>query len=286
MTDIAAPGKPGISPALTAVLIAAVSLLGLLAWAALSIKWPPLAINTRVRLLPPFTQLPGGSFSLFGTDQLGRDVFRLVLEGARTSLLISFTAALISAIFGSTMGVLAGWVGGRTEAVVMRIVDVQLSFPSILIAVFLAAFVTPSVLSVVLVLAVTRWALVARLTRAITVKARRRGYVEAALVSGFSLPKILWSCIIPNVMAPLLIVVTAEISELILAEAALGFLGLGLPSDVISWGQVISSGRNYLDNAWWIASLPGLTIAVMVITIGALSEQLRIRLTVAGRTLS
>jgi peptide/nickel transport system permease protein len=250
-----------------------------------TIDLAPLKVDTRVRLLPPLSVLADGSVAVFGTDQVGRDVFRQVLEGARTSLFIALSAAGISAAFGTIVGLIAGWFGGRTEAAIMRIVDIQLSFPSILIAVFLAAFLPPSLVSVIAVLAITRWALLARLARAITVRARSQGYVEAALVSGFSTMKILRSCIAPNLVAPLLVIITAEISELILAEAALGFLGLGAPADVISWGRTIANGRNYLDNAWWISTLPGLTIAVIVIAIGVVSEVLRKRLTRSGWTM-
>lgn len=274
-----------VRPALVvgAVLVAALAVA--IAYVLTAVDLAPMSVNTRARLLPPLSTLPNGTVALFGTDQLGRDVFRQVLAGAQTSLLIALSAAIISAIFGAVIGVIAGWTGGRAEALVMRVVDIQLSFPSILIAVFLAAFLPPSLLSVILVLAVTRWAMVARLTRAITVRARTQGYVEAALVSGFSTPKILATCIAPNLYAPLLIVIAAEISELILAEAALSFLGLGTPSTVVSWGRLISGGRNYLDNAWWIATLPGLAIAVIVIAIGVASEGLRRRLTRSGWTM-
>ncbi len=274
-----------VRPALVvgAVLVAALAVA--IAYVLTAVDLAPMSVNTRARLLPPLSTLPNGTVALFGTDQLGRDVFRQVLAGAQTSLLIALSAAIISAIFGAVIGVIAGWTGGRAEALVMRVVDIQLSFPSILIAVFLAAFLPPSLLSVILVLAVTRWAMVARLTRAITVRARTQGYVEAALVSGFSTPKILATCIAPNLYAPLLIVIAAEISELILAEAALSFLGLGTPSTVVSWGRLISGGRNYLDNAWWIATLPGLAIAVVVIAIGVASEGLRRRLTRSGWTM-
>jgi peptide/nickel transport system permease protein len=285
MTTNHAPALPfQVRPGLVVGALLAAGLAAAIAYIATS-DLAPIGVNTRARLLPPLSTLPNGTVALFGTDQLGRDVFRQVLAGAQTSLVIALSAAVISAAFGAVVGVIAGWVGGRTESLVMRVVDIQLSFPSILIAVFLAAFLTPSLLSVILVLAVTRWAMVARLTRAITVRARQQGYVEAALVSGFSTPKILATCIAPNLYAPLLVVITAEISELILAEAALSFLGLGTPTDVISWGRLISNGRNYLDNAWWIATLPGLAIAVVVIAIGVASEVLRRRLTRSGWTM-
>lgn len=254
-------------------------------WFFATVELAPARVNTRARLLPPFSVLQDGSLAIFGTDQIGRDVFRQVIEGAQTSLFIALSAALISAAFGAVLGVAAGWIGRRFDSFMMRIVDVQLSFPSILIAVFLAAFLTPSLISVILVLAITRWAMITRLSRAITVRARKQGYVEAALVSGFPLWKVLSTCVAPNLYAPLLVVITAEVSELILAEAALSFLGIGTPSDVTSWGRIISQGRNYLDTAWWIATLPGLAIAVVVIGIGLASEVLRRRLTKAGWTM-
>lgn len=255
------------------------------AFGPLLMDFDPVAVNTRNRLLPPLSVLSDGGIALFGTDQLGRDVFRQVIAGARTSLMIGIAAAALAALAGTLVGTAAGWFGGRWETTIMRVVDVQLSFPSILIAVFLAAFVPQSILSVILVLAVTRWAQVARLTRAVTVRARQQGYVEAALVTGFSTARILWSCILPNLAGPLLVVLTAELSLIILAESALGFLGLGTPSGVPSWGRMIADGRNYLDNAWWIATLPGLVLALVVIAIGLTGEALRRRLTRAGWTI-
>jgi peptide/nickel transport system permease protein len=157
----------------------------------------------------------------------------------------------------------------------MRVADIQLSFPSILIAVFLAAFVPPSITAVIAVLAATRWAQIARLVRAVTVKARQQAYVEAALSLGFSVPKVIWTCILPNLVAPLIIVLTAELSMIILAESALGYLGLGTPPTVPSWGRLIANGKNYLDNAWWISTLPGFGIAILVIAIGLTGDWAR-----------
>jgi peptide/nickel transport system permease protein len=251
----------------------------------LLMDFDPVAVNTRDRLLPPFGALDEGGIALFGTDQLGRDIFRQAIAGARTSLMIGIAAAALAGLAGTAVGIAAGWLGGRSETAIMRVVDIQLSFPSILIAVFLAAFVPQSIVSVILVLAVTRWAQVARLTRAVTVRARQQGYVEAALVTGFSTLRILWTCILPNLAGPLLVVLTAELSLIILAESALGFLGLGTPTGVPSWGRMIAEGRNYLDNAWWIATLPGLVLSLVVIAIGLTGEALRRRLTQAGWTI-
>ena len=242
------------------------------------VDFNPAATDTAMRLKPPMTTLANGAIAWFGTDAVGRDVARQVIYGARVSLLVGFTSAALAAAFGVVIGVWAGWAGRRTEQVLMRIVDIQLAFPSILIAVFLAAFIQPSLLSVIVILAVTRWAVVARVARAITARALTKSYVEAAIISGESTLRIVRDCILPNLWIPLLILMSAELSLIILAEASLGFLGLGTPIDVPSWGRIISSGRNYLANAWWIATLPGLVIVIVVVSIGVAGEVLRRRL--------
>jgi peptide/nickel transport system permease protein len=242
------------------------------------IDFNPAATDTAARLKPPFTTLANGSIAWFGTDAVGRDVAKQVIYGARVSLVVGFTSAALATVFGVVVGVWAGWAGRRTEQFLMRIVDIQLAFPSILIAVFLAAFIQASLLSVILILAITRWAVVARVARAITARTLAKSYVEAAIISGESTWRIVRDCILPNLWIPLLILMSAELSLIILAEASLGFLGLGTPIDVPSWGRIISSGRNYLANAWWIATLPGLVIVVVVVSIGVAGEVLRRRL--------
>lgn len=241
----------------------------------LLVDFNPASVDTSSRLLAPFSHNRSGAFFLLGTDQLGRGMLEQILYGARTSLLIGVSAALLAGIAGTFVGVAAGWLGGRAETFIMRVADVQLSFPSILIAVFLAAFVPPSIVAVIAVLAITRWAQIARLARAVTVKARQQNYVEAALTLGFPVFKVIWSCILPNLIAPLIIVLTAELSLIILAESALGYLGLGTPPTVPSWGRIIANGKNYLDNAWWISTLPGLGIGFVVIAIGLTGDWLR-----------
>lgn len=268
-----------IGPAMLAI-AAALALIG-----PELIEFNPVAVNTRQRLLPPLSTLADGGIALFGTDQLGRDVFAQVLTGARISLVIGVSAALLAGLAGAIMGTAAGWLGGRTERAVMSVVDVQLSFPSILIAVFLAAFMPQSMASVILVLAITRWAAIARLSRAVVVRAKQQGYVESALVSGFPTWKIILQCILPNLVAPLLVLLTADLSLIILAEAALGFVGLGTPPTVPSWGRTIANGRNYLDSAWWIATIPGACVAFVVIGIGLTGEALRRRFAKDGWTI-
>ncbi len=239
------------------------------------IDFDPVAVDTRQRFLPPLSQLSNGSMAPFGTDQFGRDIFSQLLIGAQVSLGIAVSAALIAAVVGAIVGVAAGWIGGAAGEAIMRVIDVQLSFPSILIAVFLAAFIPPSIATVILVLAITRWAAIARLARAVTLKVISQGYVESALVSGLPTWRIILACVLPNLAAPLLILITADLSLIILAEASLGYLGLGTPPSVPSWGRIIANGRNFLDNAWWISTIPGIAIAMVVIAIGLTGETLR-----------
>jgi peptide/nickel transport system permease protein len=258
---------PGPGILLTFVILAIVG--------PLMVDFDPVLVNTRQRFLPPFTQLQDGTYAIFGTDQLGRDILAQILVGARVSLGIALSAAFIAALIGALVGIAAGWAGGSTSEAIMRVIDVQLSFPSILIAVFLAAFVPPSILTVIVVLAVTRWAAIARLARAITLKACSQSYVESALVSGLPTWRIITTCVLPNLAAPLLILLTADLSLIILAEASLSYVGLGTPPSIPSWGRIIANGRNFLDNAWWISTIPGVAISLIVIAIGLTGELLR-----------
>ncbi|HSI39025.1 MAG TPA: ABC transporter permease [Xanthobacteraceae bacterium] len=276
MTAYGATGwksRLSVSEMLAVALVLGFFLVGM--FGSLFVAFNPAATNTSARLKPPMTRLNDGSLAVFGTDAVGRDVATQVVIGARVSLVVGFTSATLAAAFGVLIGVWAGWAGGRTENLLMRIVDIQLAFPSILIAVFLAAFIQPSLLSVIVILAVTRWAVVARVARAITTRSLSKSYVEAAIISGEGTWRVVRDCILPNLWIPLLILMSAELSLIILAEASLGFLGLGTPVDVPSWGRIIASGRNHLANAWWIATLPGLVIVVVVVAIGVAGEILR-----------
>ncbi|MBZ6079158.1 ABC transporter permease [Microvirga puerhi] len=239
--------------------------------------YDPVATNTSQRLRPPLTELRDGSLALFGTDQVGRDLFGQVIAGAQISLTVGILTLLLAGTVGTALGVLAGYRGGWLDTVVMRLADIQLAFPSILLAVLIAAVLGPSLVNVILVLALTRWVVFARVARAQTLAVRVRDFVNASRTLGASHLHIVRHCILPAVVAPILVVATVQFGLVIVAEASLSFLGLGMPPGTPSWGISIANGRNYLVTAWWISTMPGLVLSALVIAVGILGDRLRDR---------
>ncbi|KAB0267239.1 ABC transporter permease [Microvirga brassicacearum] len=240
-------------------------------------RYDPVATNTSQRLRPPFSELRDGSIALFGTDQVGRDLLGQVIAGAQISLTVGFLTLVIAGILGTALGVLAGYRGGWVDTVLMRLADIQLAFPSILLAVLVAAVVGPSLLNIILVLAFTRWVVFARVARAQTLAVKNRDFVSASRTLGAGDWHIVRHCILPALVAPVLVVATVQFGLVIVAEASLSFLGLGMPAGTPSWGVSIASGRNYLATAWWISTMPGLVLSALVIAVGVLGDRLRDR---------
>ena len=203
---------------------------------------------------------------LMGTDPLGRDVLVRVLVGARYSLVISASAVLGAIVIGSVAGLVAGYVGGFVDDLIMRIVDVQLSFPVVLLALALVAIVGPSAGNVVLVFTLTGWPIFARTTRASTLVLRSRDFVDAAVGMGAGSPTVLRRHILPNGLGPLTVVATFELAKVLIFESSLSFLGLGVQPPTPTWGNMMSDGRGYLESAWWITFFPGI---VQVLTAAA-----------------
>lgn len=227
------------------------------------------------RLLPPLTTTSNGVFHLMGTDQLGRDVFTRVLYGARVSLLIGAAAVLLGGTLGTTLGLVAGYRGGLLEDVVMRLADMQLALPFILIATALAAILGPGLQNTVLVLGINGWVAYARVVRASTLSVREREYVLAAKALGISELRVIRRYVLPNVTGPVIVIATLAVAQMILGEAALTFLGLGTPVSIPSWGSMLSESRNYMSVAWWTVTFPGLAITVTVIGINLFGDWLR-----------
>ncbi len=239
------------------------------------VEYSTLSVRTGDRLKAPLAELRDGSTALLGTDQVGRDILAQVIQGARISLLVGTATVAIAGLIGMLLGVLAGWFGGWVDTVIMRIADIQLAFPSILLAILLAAVIGPSVTNVILALALTRWVTFGRVARAATLAAKEREYVTAARSIGATPSRLLVRHVVPATLGPLIVIATVEVGLVIIAEASLSFLGLGTPPDQPSWGQTVANGRDYLSNAWWIATMPGLALSIVVLSVGLFGDRLR-----------
>lgn len=235
----------------------------------------PFKVSVQDRLEAPGYVAGDGRLFLLGTDGVGRDVLSRVILGSRLSLLISVCAVLISAVTGSIIGLISGSAGGITDSVVMRIGDIWLAFPMILLALAVAAVLGPSVTNLIVALGLSRWVSYARLVRGNTLAIREREFVTAATSVGASGMRIILRHILPNVADAIVILAALHLGQMIILESALSFLGLGIQPPDPSWGGMISDGRIYLHNAWWVATFPGLAIAVTVLLAGLFGDALR-----------
>lgn len=237
----------------------------------------PLHTDLLLRLKAPGTILPDGSFAIFGTDQVGQDLFAQMMMGARVSLTVGISSLLVAGVAGVLMGLIAGHFGGWVDNVLMRIADVQLAFPSILLAILLASVLGSSLWNVIVVISITNWVVFARVTRSQVLTLRSREYVEAARTLGASDWHIIFRTLLPGCLAPILVVATVEFGHVVLLEAALSFLGVGVPLGIPSLGSTINNGTAYLSTAWWISTLPGIALAALVLATGVLGDALRDR---------
>lgn len=215
---------------------------------------------------------------LLGSDELGRDLLSRMIHGARVSLLVAFLSVVLSGMVGATLGMIAGYKRGWVEIVVMRVVDIFMSIPPILLAIILVAVMGPGLLNVILVLALTRWPRYARVAYGQTLSIANMPYVRLARFMGATLAWNLWRHVLPNIIGPLTVVATLEFGLMVLFEAGLSFLGLGVRPPTASWGAMLSTGRNYVATAWWIATFPGLALFALVLCVNLLGDDLRDRL--------
>ncbi|GGA55180.1 ABC transporter permease [Pelagibacterium lentulum] len=231
--------------------------------------------NIMIRLLDPLQQ-SGNAFYLLGTDALGRDVFSRLLYGARISLLVGLCAIAVGGTIGVIAGLVSGYFGGWIDDVIMRLGDIQLAFPFILLAIMFLVVLGPGVLNIILVLGIGQWVTYARIVRAQTLSLREKEFVEAARALGDSTPSIIFRTILPNIVAPLTVIASFNVASVILSEAALSFLGLGVPPSVPTWGSMLAESRDQLiANRWWLAFFPGIAIVLTVLSFNIIGDWLR-----------
>ena len=230
------------------------------------------------RLTPPMWAAGGSARHPLGTDTLGRDVASRLLYGARVSLIVGLSAVIVSGLLGVALGLLSGYYRGFTDDALMRVGDVQLAFPVLVLAVAVLAVLGASLANAILVLGVTGWIAYARIVRGETLSLRQREFVEAARALGATDRYLLWRHILPNVLPPVTVVATFSVARTIIAEASLSFLGLGIPPPAPSWGAMLDEGRNYITTGWWLALFPGLAILLLVLGINPVGDWLRDRL--------
>jgi ABC-type dipeptide/oligopeptide/nickel transport system permease subunit len=227
--------------------------------------YSPTSISLVARMKPP-AWIEGGSLShLLGTDNLGRDILSRVIYGARISLAVGFAAVILGALIGSTIGILAGYFGGWIDSGLSFLIDVQLSFPFTLLAIFLLATFGGGFWPVVLVLALATWVNYARVVRGKVMSVKGQDFVHAAHTVGVPTLGILRHHILPNAVSPIIVVASFSMAQAILTEAALSFLGVGVDGSNPSWGTMLNDGRSYLQSAWWLTAMPGIAIALTVL---------------------
>ena len=235
----------------------------------------PIFQDVEKRLLPPIGQEGARPEHLLGTDHLGRDIMSRLIYGARISIIVSTSAVVFSAVLGTLIGLLSGFYGGKVDHIFMRIADVQLAFPFILLAIAIIAVLGPNLQNIIIVMGITGWVIYARVVRGEVLSLREKEYVLAVRALGGSNGRIIFRHLLPNVIPPCIVIVTLELARMIIMEAALSFLGLGIQPPTPTWGGMLADGRVYLATSWWLATFPGLVIMLVVLGINLLGNWLR-----------
>ncbi len=225
--------------------------------------------NLKARLLPPSWEHP------FGTDHLGRDVLSRVIYGARTSFVVGFSVVAIALLIGLPLGLISGYLGGKFDMIIMRLTDVFLAFPPLLLALLISSSIGSGMFNAILALAISWWPWYTRLVRGMAISVKQRPYVEAASCMGISQVKIVLRHVLPNSISPMIVQATMDVGSAILEAAALSFLGLGVQAPTPDWGLMISEGKNYFLNYWWYPVFPGIALLVVVVSFNILGDAVR-----------
>ena len=257
-------------------------LLGVLAafaLAALFAPWisphDPLRQSLLLRLRPPGSANAREGLFVLGTDDLGRDLLSRILFGARASFAVAILSVAVSLLVGVALGLAAGWFRGWTATIIMRLVDTVLSIPAILLAVLTVAVLGPGFLDLVLVLGLTRWPRYTRVVYASTLQVASMPYIQASEMAGAGAFRLLRRHVLPNIAGPIMVVATSEFGLMILFEAGLSFLGLGIQPPAPSWGSILSAGRQYVERAWWLTVFPGIGLFALVVCVNLIGDALR-----------
>lgn len=233
----------------------------------------PNAQAVAVRNTAPFSGREG--VGMLGTDSLGRDLLSRIIYGSQVSLFVGIAAVVVQGAIGITLGLLAGYYHGRVDAVIMRVADIELAVPFLILAIAIAAVLGPGLQNIVIVLGVTGWVIYSRVVRGEVLSVGSREFVEAARCSGAGDPRIIARHILPNVTASLIVIATLQVARMIISEASLSFLGMGVPLSIPTWGGMVAAGRNEVFNAWWISTLPGIALLFTVLGINLVGDWLR-----------
>lgn len=235
----------------------------------------PFAQSLIRRLKPPSFMEGGVSGYFFGTDQLGRDTLSRIIYGARVTLIVSLFAVIVSGLIGIWAGLAAGFFGGKTDAIILRLIDMQLAFPVVLLVIAIVAVVGPSLANLVILMGLSAWPRFARIVRGSVLSVRGLEYVEAARSIGASKLRIMMQHILPNILSAIIVYASFELARMILLEATLSFLGLGVQPPTPTWGGMINDGKNYLSISWAVSLLPGIAIALVILAFNLLGDELR-----------
>ena len=256
-------------------LVVVVTVLLAAAFAPWLTPFDPLEQEINERLREPGWQNAAGRVHPLGTDHLGRDILARVIFGSRIALLVGLSAVLISGVLGMAIGLVSGYFGGKVDDFFMRLADIQLAFPFILLAIAVIGVLGPSLRNIIIVIGVSSWVVYARVVRGEVLSIREREFVQAAIALGSRDGRVLVRHVLPNAFTPWLVVATLDMARVIVIESALSFLGLGVQPPTPTWGGMLADGRVYLSTAWWLATFPGLAILVTVLGINLLGDGLR-----------
>jgi peptide/nickel transport system permease protein len=284
--ELLAPRQSELKRIVSAFLLSKIATFGALIFALfllITILAPVLAPHDpalqdlKRRLAPPVgLGMEGASWEYpLGNDNLGRDILSRLLVGSRVSFVVGVTTILLSASVGSLIGAVSGFYRGPLDNVVMRFVDVWMAFPGLLLAIAFGAALGPGLVNLILALSLTNWVVYCRVVRAEVLSIRERDYVMAARIVGTSDLRIILRHVLPNILAPILVISTLRMGTVIISEASLNFLGIGVQSSMPTWGGMLSDGREFMRNAWWLATFPGIAISIVVLGVNLLGDGLR-----------